>query len=507
MLFRSEAFLPVPKPANGKKLNISSDLSVLSDAQILDANANPDSFIQTEGTPYGIIAVKAPTAWGLSDAGSKSRVMILDTGIDANHPALNKNIEKTRNFVAGANGSINAADTKDEVGHGTHVSGTVAGQYNDKSGFVGVAPKARILMGKVCSPKGCSTVDISAGIDWAVQEKVDVLSMSLGSPGSTGNPILDLLLEQQAKPMKAALAKAEAAGVFAVAASGNSSADATPATPTEPAKPATNPKIGYPAKLDTVYAVGAVDSKLVKTSFSQFGPELDITAPGAEVLSSVPLQSGRESQVFINISGQKVQIKSASFGGTKEISIPKSAEMIPSGLGKPGEFPAAVAGKFALISRGEIAFSEKVKNAQAAKAIGVVFYNNADGLMQGTVGDPNNPNAPELDYAVVMIEKIEGEKIVEAFKKGQKTIADVSTIKTDYSKFDGTSMACPHVAGVAALTLSAYKIRNPGKTLKPAQLRALLSATASKLGPNPDNKYGAGIVQADKAVLQATKTK
>ena len=66
-------------------------------------------------------------------------------------------------------------------------------------------------------------------------------------------------------------------------------------------------------------------------------------------------------------------------------------------------------------------------------------------------------------------------------------------------------MATPHVAGVAALVISAYKMAHGGQTMAPAALRAMLSKTAFQLGPNTDNQYGAGIIQADAAVFAASK--
>ena len=81
--------------------------------------------------------------------------------------------------------------------------------------------------------------------------------------------------------------------------------------------------------------------------------------------------------------------------------------------------------------------------------------------------------------------------------KGPVASADVSTVASDYAQFDGTSMAAPHVAGVVAL------IRSANKKLTPAQVRMILTTTAMPLGPNNENQYGAGVVQADKAVKAA----
>ena len=245
------------------------------------------------------------------------------------------NFEQGRNFFETETGEVNAADFIDKEGHGTHVSGTIAASYNAKTGFTGVAPKAKILMGRVCGKEGCSNIAISEGINWGIEQHVDVISMSLGGPvGSLTH--------------ETAVKNAEAAGVVVVAASGN---DGTG-------------QVSFPAAYNDVYAVGAIDINLKKTSFSQWGPELDIVAPGSAVISSVPRGSGRDSIVNISYPGIKREIKSAAFSGTKLVSKAVTKQLVVAGLGKPEDFSKIkVKGKFALISRGEIKFSEKVKNA------------------------------------------------------------------------------------------------------------------------------------------------
>lgn len=534
-----EYFIPAPKPVNG--YHLSSAVSTSTTLNPTNTSANPDSFIQTKGTPWGIIAVKAPGAWGLSDAGANARVLVLDTGIDSSHPAVRHNIEQTQNFVSAPNdgSKMDPANTQDDVGHGTHVSGTIAGNYNDQTGFVGVAPKVRLLMGKVCQPVvctdpkdpktckgGCSLLDIAAGIDWGIEKKVDVISMSLGvaypedPTAGIKCKLFDLkchankfskrkaweaqigLIDQLAEPIRTSLANAEAVGVFTVAASGNSAKEADPKDPI--AHPATNPPIGYPAAADSVFAVGALDNKLTKTSFSQWGPALDITAPGAGVLSAVPLGTGRVSLVYILMNGQKTEIPSSAFGGTKEVLTPVTAELVYVGLGKPEDFLGkSLAGKFAFIQRGEITFVEKVKNAMNAGAAGAIIYNNADGVLSG--GTIAEEGQPDKDFPVFGIEKSVGDTLAQSLQAGQSASSEVSILKTDYMAWDGTSMATPHVAGVAALAISAYRLSHGGKTIAPADLRALLQRTALPLGPNTNNEYGAGMVQAAAAVAAAVK--
>jgi serine protease len=414
-------------------------------------------------TPWGISAVKAPEAWIKSNRGAGARVLVLDTGVDAEHPSIKANFEQGQDFTGDSDGS----DFSDKVGHGTHCSGTIAGVM-DKKGFTGVAPDAKLLMGRVCSEQGCSNVAIAQGINWGITQKVDVISMSLGGMWST-------------PAERTAISAADKAGITVVAASGN---DGTA-------------RVSYPAALPTVIAVGAIDNTLHKADFSQYGPELAVVAPGVAVVSSVPQGTGREAGVSIQVGSSKAaKVNASTFQGAREILTAETNVLVNAGIGKPEEFTAAVKGKYALIARGEIKFTEKVENAIKAGATGVVIYNNAPGLIQGALTD----GTTTLPVGVFMIEQATGLEIVKQLAAGQTVSASLQTVATDYAAFDGTSMATPHVAGVVAL------IKAANKSLTGAQVKAILKATASPLSPNDKNEYGSGLVNAEAAVEAALAT-
>lgn len=413
-------------------------------------------------TPWGISAVKAPEAWIKSNRGAGARVLVLDTGIDAEHPSIKANFEQGQDFTGDSDGS----DFSDKVGHGTHCSGTIAGVL-DKTGFTGVAPDAKLLMGRVCSEQGCSNVAIAQGINWGITQKVDVISMSLGGAWST-------------PAERTAVAAADKAGITVVAASGN---DGTA-------------KVSYPAALSSVIAVGAIDNTLHKADFSQYGPELAVVAPGVAVVSSVPQGTGREAGVSILVGQKATKVNASTFQGAREILTAETNVLVNAGIGKPEEFTAAVKGKYALIARGEIKFTDKVQNAINAGAAGVVIYNNAPGLIQGALTDGTST----LPVGVFMIEQTTGLEIVKQLAAGQTVSATLQTVATDYSAFDGTSMATPHVAGVVAL------IKAANKSLTGAQVKAILKATATPLSPNDKNEYGSGLVNAEAAVQAALAT-
>lgn len=448
-LIEKEVFHPAPKPMKGfVSFSKKGKFSTV-------ANSG-------QGMPWGIAAVKAHEAWkASSNKGSGARVLVLDTGIDAEHPSLKANFEKGQDFTGASDGS----DFTDTVGHGTHCAGTIAG-IEDASGFTGVAPEAKILAGRVCSDAGCSNIAIAQGINWGIQENVDVISMSLGGMWST-------------PAERSAVAAADAAGVTIVAASGNSG----------------TPMVSYPAALPTVIAVGAINNKLEKADFSQYGPELAIVAPGVDVLSTVPQGTGRESEVLVTMNGQRSKVASTTFQGAKELEKALDVELIDAGLGKPEDFAGKdLTGKYALISRGEIAFADKVKNAMAAKAAGVIIYNNAPGLIHGAL----TQDGTVLDIAVAMVEQTVGQALKAELTAGHQTLASITTLRTDFARFDGTSMATPHVAGVAALVKAA------NKNLKPSEVKEIFKKTATPLtGTNAKNEWGSGLVNAEASVNAA----
>lgn len=442
--------------------------------------------------PWGLGAVRAQAAWAAATSGAKgqgARVVILDTGIDRDHPDLANQIEEGKNFfprrppdggpsshlsdlffprVEFANDDTIADmpyDFYDQIGHGTHVAGTIAGNQND-DGVVGVAPLARLFVGRVCGQFGCSSLGIINGANWAVQVGAHVINMSLGGP-------------QDSQAQHDALNAAERAGVMPVAAAGNSG----------------TPAVSFPGAYESVLSVGALNPDLTKAEFSQWGPELDVMAPGVDVKSAVPMGTGRDSRVASVTANGETLLDSTSFVGAPEVSERLTGSLVPAGLGKVGEFPASVRGKFALVKRGEIPFGDKVKNALIAGATGVVVYNNEPGLLSGAI----TTDGSVVAIPVVMIKAADGERILASIASGATETVSVQTLRTNYAAMQGTSMASPHVAGVAALVRAA----NP--RLTPEEVRALLKSTATPLTPSPDNRMGSGLVNAEAAVRAAQR--
>lgn len=209
---------------------------------------------ETAELPWGILRVNAPAAWGRAQ-GAGVKVAVIDTGIDKSHPDLSANVAGGWNAVDAAN----PGDFSDDQGHGTHVSGTIAG-LGIKGGVTGVAPKASLYGVKVLDKDGNGTLsDVVAGIDWAVKNKMDVINMSLGA-------------DEGSDPLQKAVQAAVKAGITVVAAAGNSSGG----------------PLSFPGAYPESIAVSASAENDGIAQYSSVGDNVAFIAPGSNVLSCAP---------------------------------------------------------------------------------------------------------------------------------------------------------------------------------------------------------------------------
>lgn len=205
-----------------------------------------------EFVPWGVQATGALSVIRSGNTGKGVRVAVVDTGIDYRHRDLKECYRGGHDFVAGD------TDPFDEHGHGTHCAGIVAAAQNGK-GVVGIAPGADLYAVRVMDRGGKGYYsDVIAGIEWAVQQHMDVVSLSLGSylPSRT---------------LEALCGAAEKAGVVLVAAAGNDG----------------KLLVMYPAKYPSTLAVSALDPDGNVAAYSNYGPEIDFAAPGSFITSTV----------------------------------------------------------------------------------------------------------------------------------------------------------------------------------------------------------------------------
>ncbi len=301
--------------------------------------------------------IGAPEAWSTSFA-SGVTIAVLDTGIAyENYKEFGRSPELSQaKFVFPYDATEDALHANDEDGHGTHVAGTLAQDW-DAIGVAGLVPQATIMPVRVCRPYGCSADSVAAGVYWAVDHDADVINLSLG-----GSIVTEVERE--------AFEYAETAGVVVVAAAGNGGSDLIG-----------DPQLDFPARIETIISVGALDRSMDRAGYSSYGEHegeggLHLMAPG----------------------------------GIKDVS------------------------------------------------------GNGDGILQSTY----------------------------AFSCG-----DGPEDFTEFAlcSYFGTSMATPHVSGIAAMLLSVHP------DLRPVQVRQVLRCAAIDLGdPGYDAEYGAGMSFAPAAV-------
>ncbi len=191
-----------------------------------------------------------PSVWQVTQ-GEGVKVAVLDTGIDVDHPDLADAIVDSKDFTG--------EGVEDTNGHGTHVAGIIAARLNEV-GFVGVAPKAGLLVGKVLGKGGKGSFEwIAQGIEWAIAKGAHVISMSLG--GSTSTHRLFVTVHE-------ALVK----GRFVVCAAGNEGS-------------LFQNSIGFPGRYGGVITAASHDENGNPSGFSSRGGEVDFMSPGSNIWS------------------------------------------------------------------------------------------------------------------------------------------------------------------------------------------------------------------------------
>lgn len=456
-------------------------------------------------------------------------VGVLDTGIDYNHPDL-KDVYKgykaqqhmdpktiDMDSVKGWDFIDNDADPMEttyqdwvDIGkpdgatyftsHGTHVSGTIAGQGANgvASPALGVAPDVHLYAYRVLGPYGSGAESgIIAAIDKAVADQMDVINLSLGA--TYNDPLA---------PEAIAINNATLSGVTCLVAAGNT---------------------GPNERTVTVPGTTA----------------LGITVGASDFSMSIPTVS---ASVYANVYMQLPEMKllakhfNDNLGDLTGITYPIEY----AGLAMSSDFEGKdFQGKVALVQRGENALDEKIVNARAAGAVAIVMYNNVDGEIPHYTGQ-----GPKFIPAF-RISKADGE-LLSSLVHPTITFGDVSYIQTEgnrladfsgrgpvntnydikpdiigpgvavyssypeyinspeagidyssaYARISGTSMATPHMAGIAALILQ----QNP--TYTPFDVKAALMNTADALnGSYSVYEVGAGGVDVVEAVHATTSIK
>lgn len=252
--------------ANGKILKefrkITAICALLSNDEVDGLNKDydvssiePDYVVKTESeeTPWNVQQVNATVAHSFGIKGSGVNVAVFDTGI-SQHEELK---------ISGGVSCVDGVESiSDDNGHGTHVAGIISSVIND-TGIIGVAPETNLYSVKVIKKDGSGSYsDIIEGIEWAIDNKINIINMSFG--GSENSTILE-----------DAVKLAYSNNILIFASAGNNGGSSTVDT------------IQYPAKYSEVIAVGAVDQNNNRASFSSTGYGIELMAPGVNINSTL----------------------------------------------------------------------------------------------------------------------------------------------------------------------------------------------------------------------------
>ncbi|MGL5664984.1 MAG: S8 family serine peptidase, partial [Shewanella sp.] len=420
----------------------------------------------SETTPWGQTFVGA-TQLSDSQAGNRT-ICIIDSGYDRGHSDL------SGNNVTGTNnsGTGNWYEPGNNNAHGTHVAGTIAAIANN-DGVIGVMPNqnANIHVIKVFNEAGWGySSSLVSAVDTCVANGANVVTMSLGGAGSSTTE-------------RNALAAHYNNGVLLIAAAGNDG----------------NNTHSYPASYDAVMSVASVDNHKDHSAFSQYTNQVEISGPGEAILSTVTRGEGRLAD--ITIGGQSyfnsgvVPHNRFTPSGTNYAPNPYNgtatatlAECTVSG----STFNCGnMANKVCLVERvGNQGTSypeiNAVKACKNAGASAVIVYSNSalPGLQNPFLVDANS----EINMVSVSVDRATGLALRNQLGA---TVTVSNQGNKDYEYYNGTSMATPHVSGVATLVWSYHP------ECSAAQVRNALKQTAEDLGTaGRDDYYGYGLVNA-----------
>lgn len=239
----------------------------------------PNYLYQATGIPndpdyskqWNLRSINVEAAWN-ETKGDGVIVAVIDTGVSP-VPDL-----KETKFTKGYDFVHDTPEALDDVGHGTHVAGTIAQSTNNNYGVAGIAYQATIMPLKVLDESGAGTIaDIAEAIRYAADNKADVINLSLGGAG-------------ESQLLESAIDYAHNKGVVVIAAAGNAGTESA----------------SYPARYPHAIGVAALDAGGMKAPYSNFGAGVDISAPGgsedAKILQETIDPVTKES-VFIGYQG------------------------------------------------------------------------------------------------------------------------------------------------------------------------------------------------------------
>jgi minor extracellular protease Epr len=266
ILFKDKVNEEVITNSNGQIVEITDEIPMVTatipteeleklagNPEVLTVEDDQVLTIHQQNMDWGIGEIRLPFSWKYGLTGKGIKIAVVDSGIDSTHQDLS---------IAGGESFVPYTTSyHDDNGHGTHVAGII-GALNNEIGTVGSAYDSSLYAVKVLDSEGFGYLsEIIAGIDWAISNDMDIINLSLGT-------------QTTSTALKSIVDRAYQNGIIVVASSGNFGSSET------------IDNVAYPARYESVIAVGAVDTNLRVTDFSSSGKELEVAAPGQSIFST-----------------------------------------------------------------------------------------------------------------------------------------------------------------------------------------------------------------------------
>ena len=460
---------------------IEPDLTITVNDPVVEVSSRlePDYIHQTgnkNATVWSADFIEAPSVWKCGNTGEGVAIAVLDTGIDGDHPAFGDRITKFVDFINGWNETA-----YDDNGHGTHCAGTAAGGMVSHEGLsvtLGVAPGADLMGVKVLDEAGHgSTSTVLEGIQWAVENGADVISMSLGLSQDSKNRSLSGVALSEGK-------------TTTTSHDVSSEWYKTDNGLYEPQFVLGRVIVSDPAHLQNLTitlkdAQGGVanGAEIDWLGFEHRENCYHFKAPYALNTAN---WTGTWKIEVTNTGGADIQIDEIGLAVYYQSGGETLLDTAVNNVIRQGIVVVASAGNDGYCGRSTISSPGTAKDAITVGATDCATDYLMDYRAAFSSMGPVNRAASYVKPDVMA----PGVGIISAYPEWQ------------YAVMDGTSMSCPAVAGAAALMLSG------NTTLAPADVKTALMETAVHISENgiiqtesqPNNAYGAGRINAYEAV-------
>ncbi|PEL09958.1 hypothetical protein CN601_15600 [Bacillus sp. AFS017336] len=446
--------------------------------------------------------------------GKGVKVAVLDTGVDYNHPDIKGAFKGGYDFVDNDNdpmettyadwvkagkpgGSSGAANYETE--HGTHVSGTIVGQGKNASEFAttGIAPDADLYVYRVLGPGGSGTTDgILAGIDRAVADGMDIMSLSLGA--NYNDPMY---------PTSIAINNAVLNGVTAVVAAGNAGNKMyTVGSPGTAALALTVGASSVP--ITTLGGKGSIDNVTASLLLMAKGAGDDVSKLKGVTNSVVDVNLG-EAYSGKDVKGKIVLMSRGTYTLDSKIAVAKSqgaaAVLMYNDNPTEGQIPTFLGDgvnfipTFSLSNADGLALKQKLQSG----SVNFTFTDIGEAKTQGdTLADFSSRGPSRVTYEIKPEITAPGVSVLSTVPGFINSPDNPTDYKNAYQRMSGTSMATPFTTGVAAL------LKQAQPDLQPEDIKAILMNTADSLSkPYSVFEQGAGRIDPYNAIHSTIEIK